>query len=114
LDVLFGVEILRAQRQPFFGGVAGEIILGQVRPISRRIGIVADHDDLPAVSFAPQSLGGGEARRAAADDHNIFRGRFRRRNGASTRNRPPAFPHHYLVAAPLDLPAREGAEGGRR
>ena len=70
VDIGIGVEIVRTQRQPVLRRAARQIILRQIWPIDRRSRIVAEHDDIAAKLLAPQHLGRGKARRAAADDHD--------------------------------------------
>ena len=73
LDAVLAIETRRAQRHPFLGRVAGEIILGQVRPIDRRRVVAAQHDDAAVVVLAPQHLGRGKAGGSAADDDDLSR-----------------------------------------
>ena len=73
VDAVFRIEAIRAKRKPILGRVAGEIILGEIRPIDRRRIVAAQHDDLAVILLPPEPFGRGEARRAAADDHDPFR-----------------------------------------
>ena len=70
VDRVVGIEARVAQRHPFLRRAAGEIVLGQVRPVDRRRVVAAQHDDAALVFPPPQHLGRGESRRAAADDHD--------------------------------------------
>ena len=71
IDAGLRVEAVRTQRQPVLRRAAGKIVLGQIRPIDRRRGIIAEHDDAAAKLLPPQHLGRGKSRRAAADDHDL-------------------------------------------
>ena len=85
IDFAFAIKIVRPQRQPILRRAAGEIILGQVRPVDRRRGVVAHHDDAAAKPAPAQHFGRRKAGRAAADDDDLT-GRVRlRRHGARLR-----------------------------
>ena len=113
VDAVLGVEVVAAQRHPFLGRVAGEIVLGEVGPVDRRGVVVAQHDDAALVLLAPQHLGRREAGSAAAHDHDPVR-----------RRRPPAWRaglasvcallrDEDLAVALLDRPAVDRAERRR-
>jgi hypothetical protein len=68
LDAVLPVEFRRAQRDPLFGRVAGEIVLRQIRPVVGRRGIAAQHRDAAGIALAAQRLGGAAAGRASAED----------------------------------------------
>ena len=70
LDTVFGIELVRAERQPILWRVAGEIILRQIGPINRGSGIVTDHDDATIEPAPPKHLGGCKAGCSSADNHN--------------------------------------------
>ena len=53
LDVVPVVELGRAQRYPFLGRIAGEIILGQIGPVARRRVIIAQHRDRAGIALMP-------------------------------------------------------------
>ena len=112
LDALLGIEACRTQRDPLFRRVAGQIVLGQVGPINGRRILTAQHDDATFIVLAPQLLGGGEARRPAADDHDLRR-RSVLRHSASSRYRRWRFllgAHEDLAVAHFGRPARDRAE----
>ena len=69
-DAGIPVKAVRPQRQPVFRRAAGEIVLGQIWPVDRRRGIIAEHDDAAAKLLPPECLGRGKSRRAPADDHD--------------------------------------------
>ena len=104
VDAVVRVEVVAAQRDPFLGRVAGEIILGEVRTIDRRGIVVAQHDDAALVLLAPQHLGRREAGRAAAHDHDLVR-RLAAQLGRGLRRRRPLLLDEDLAVALLDRPA---------
>ena len=63
VDAVLGVEPLIPQWHPFLGRRAGEVILGQVRPVHRRGIVVTQHRDVTVETLAAKHLGGGEIRR---------------------------------------------------
>ena len=106
LDLLFLVEVGRAQRDPILRRLAGEEVLRQVRPVVRGRIVGAEHGDRAAVALAPQHLGCRVACRAAADDDD----RLRRRCGCRPLlGRLPLrlLAHEDLAVGLLDLPARD-------
>ena len=111
VDLGIGVKIVRPQRQPILRRAAGEIILRQVRPVDRRRGIVAQHDDAAAKLLPPQHLGRGKARRAAADDHDLA-GRIDGPRDARLRLLA-LLPDEDAIALALDLPDRKRIERRR-
>ena len=111
IDAVLGIEAVRAQRHPILRRAAGEIVLGQVRPVDGRRIVVAQHDDAALIVLAPEHLGRREAGRAAADDHDPVR-RSTRWLAAWLRFRlRPLLAHEDLAVALLDRPARDGAQG---
>src|SRR5436309_15832984 len=70
-DVLFDVEVVTAQRDPFLWRISGQVILGQVGPVHRRRIVVAQHDDVPLETMATQHLCGSEPGGTAANDHDL-------------------------------------------
>ena len=112
VDLRLGVEIIRPQRQPVLRRAAGEIILGQVRPVHRRRRLGAQHHDAAAIILPPQHLGCGKARRATADDHDPGRAhRWRPSPAASGCSR---FSRTKMRSSSLlDLPDRDRAERRR-
>jgi hypothetical protein len=54
IDTMLAVPALRLERHPFFRRSAGEVVLGQVRPVHRKIGIGADHQQATDIAFATQ------------------------------------------------------------
>jgi hypothetical protein len=108
IDMVVAVEIIRPQRQPVCWRAAGEIILGEVRPVDRRRIVIAQHHDAAAKVLTPQHLGCCESGGAAADDHHLVRhvGRRAARLGL-WRDR---LLDENRVALPLDLPAGERAQ----
>ena len=114
VDVSLGIEVLRLQRNPVLRRAAREIILRQIGPVDRRIGLLAEHDDLSAKILPPQHFSSGKACRAAANDDNPLRNvgwRFRRWLWLSFRLQ--LFLYEDLAVALLDAPARQRAECGR-
>ena len=73
IDPVLGIEAVGPQRHPILLRVAGEVVLGQVRPVDRRRIVVAQHDDASLEMHAPEHLGRGEAGGASADDHDPVR-----------------------------------------
>src|SRR5438093_484651 len=112
VDALFGVEAVCAQRDPLLRRVAGQVILGQVRPVHGRRVVVAQHHNAALVALAAQHLGGGETGRAAADNHDLLR-RSGRRCDTGARCRHQLLPHEHLVVSKLSRPARDGTERRR-
>ena len=69
------IKVLAPQRQPVLRCTAGEIILGEVRPVDRHRAVIAEHGDGAGKALAPKRLGRREAGRTAADDDEFFRRR---------------------------------------
>ena len=105
---LVGVEVVAAQRHPFLGRAAGEVVLRQVRPVHRRRLVVAEHRQAAGVTRATQHLGRGEAGRAAADDDDLLR-RIGCR-GATSGRRLHLLQHDDLAVLPLRGPAVDRAQ----
>ena len=112
LDLMLAVEVGRAQRDPFLGRAAGQVVLRQIGSIiwSRVIG--AQHRDRAGIALPPQHLGRGVSRCTAADDDDRLR--------AGTRYRPrPAFRRFELFAdidfsvLLFDPPARDRVQRRR-
>src|SRR6185312_13175410 len=111
VDLVLAVEVRAAQRDPVLGPGAGEIVLREVRPVAGRRVVAAQHGDSAGIALAPQHLGAGEARGAAADDDDAFG-----RQVAGTRLLGflrLLVAHEDLAARLLDAPARHGTEGRR-
>jgi len=72
LDPVIRVKLGRAQRYPFLGCVAGEIVLRQIGPIVRPVIVRAQHRDRAGIALMPQHLDRGVSRGAAADDDDRF------------------------------------------
>src|SRR5438128_12514263 len=68
LDPLLAVEIGRAQRYPFLGRVAGQVVFRQIGSIIWSRVISAQHRDRAGIALAPQHLGRGVSRRTSAED----------------------------------------------
>ena len=98
----FGVKTIGAQRQPILRRAAGEIILGQVRPVHRRRGIAAQHDDTAAILLPPQHFGRGESRRTSADDDDLVH--CGHSSCAARRGLLALLPDDDAIALVLDLP----------
>ncbi len=64
------IEVGGPQQRPFLGCPAGQIILGQVRPVGGKRRIGAQHRDRPGIAFVAKRFGGHVSGRAAADDHD--------------------------------------------
>ena len=73
VDVVLGVESRGPQRDPLLGRVAGEIVLREVWPIVRRVGLRVEHRDAPGVAEPTEHFGGSVAGRAGADDDDVLR-----------------------------------------
>src|SRR6516162_1964458 len=102
LDRVLGIEVGRAQRDPFFGRGAGEIVFRQVRAVVGRRVVGTDDRDTAAKTLAAQHLGRGKARRAAADDDDALE-----RSGDWPRFRRHAWfvPRHLFVDEDLPVAA---------
>jgi hypothetical protein len=110
IDVIVGVPVIAAQPQPFLRRGAGEIILGKVRAIARRIRVGTQNRQVSGKAATPQFVGAGEAGRASADDDDLSNVRLRWRR---SRVRPlDLAPHEYPVALDFNLPAIDGIERG--
>ena len=111
VDIGIRVENIRTQRHPILRRAAGQIILGQIRPVDRRRRIVAEHDDFAAKLLPSQHLGRGKTRGAAADNDDpagcIDRS-FRRRHRLLALS-----PDKDAIALVVDLPDRKRTEGRR-
>src|SRR6185295_12922605 len=70
VDTMLGVKPFISQWHPFLGRRAGEVILGQVRPVYRRCIVVAQHRDVTVETLPAEHLDGGESRCSAADHHD--------------------------------------------
>ena len=92
IDGVVGIEVVAAQRNPFLGRVAGEVILGEVRPIDGCYVIIAQHDDAALVVLPPQHFRSGETGSAAAHDHDLLRHLARGLARAVRASRRYAFP----------------------
>src|SRR5438270_688818 len=104
LDPLLSIELERAQRYPFLGRVAGEIVLRQIGPVARRHVIIAKHRDRAGIALTPQHLRSGFPRRATADnDDGLRRGLQCRPRLAACRL--DLFPDIYRPIPLLDTPA---------
>ncbi len=109
LDVALRVELHAVERHPVLGRGAGQVVLGEVRPVHRRRGLRADQGDPPGVALAPQHLGRRVPRCPRAhDDH--ARGRA---CGAPWWRGDRLARDEDARSAPLDLPARERRERRR-
>ncbi len=111
VDGVVGIELGVAKRQPLFRRAAGEIVLGQIRPVDRRRVVAAQHDDAALVFLPAQHLGCGKSRRAAADDHDCVRLIplcARLLLGLSV-----LLAHEDLAVALLDAPRADRTEGWR-
>ena len=53
LDPVLAVELGRAQRYPFLGRIAGEVILRQIGPVAGRRIIIAQHRDRAGITLLP-------------------------------------------------------------
>ena len=106
------IEIVGTQRNPFLRRVAGQIVLRQVGPVARRVGIVAEHGQATRITATAQHFGAGEPGRAAAHDDDVF---GPARGGGSLRclrGGLDLFLHPDAVAVAFDRPARKRIEGG--
>ena len=54
VDAVLRIEAVRTQRHPILGRLAGEVVLGEVRPVDGRRVVIAQHDDAALVLLAPQ------------------------------------------------------------
>ena len=70
VDLVLGVEVVGAKRDPFLGRVAREVVLGQVGPVVRRSVVLVDDGEPSLVARATKHLGGRGAGGAPADDHD--------------------------------------------
>ena len=68
LDFVLAVPLGRTQWNPVIGCGPGKKILGEIRPIARRICVSADHRHRARISFAAQHLSRRQSRRTATDD----------------------------------------------
>src|SRR5262249_9641800 len=68
VDLVLGVEVVGAKRNPFLGRVAREVVLGEVGPVVRRSVVLVDDGEPSVVARAAKHLGGRGAGGAAADD----------------------------------------------
>ncbi len=75
IDARVLIIVLAPQRQPILGCTAGEVILGEVRPVDRHRAVIAQHGDGAGKALAPKRLGGRKAGRTTADDDEFFRRR---------------------------------------
>ena len=112
LDAVLGIEAVRPQRHPILRRIAGEIILGEIRPVDRRRIVVAQHDDASLILLAPELLGRGKASRAAADDHDFFRRSSRRLCRAAPARLRQLLAHENLAVAPLHRQHATGLKAG--
>ena len=90
LDPPLVIELARMERDPLLGGVAGQVVLGEIGAVVGRRVVGADERDGAGVTLAAQPLGGGVGGGAGADDDHRFRARAARggaRTGAGRSNR---------------------------
>ena len=109
VDALVGVEARRraAAPSPPARCRPGSPWTGSAdRPAARRRRSASTM--LPCVALAPQHLGGREAGRAAADDHDLLRARPRPRRAWRLGAASAFSPHEHLAVAPLDASSSDG------
>jgi hypothetical protein len=106
VDAPLAVPVVAAQRDPFLGRVAREVVLREIRPIGRRRAVGAEHRQRAVVALAAQHVGGGQSRGATADDHD----RLRRGRLARARRHDELLAHVGFAALLLDAPARQRIE----
>jgi hypothetical protein len=113
LNIVLGIETVRAQRYPVLRRAAGEIVFREIRPVDRHRIVIAQHHDAALVPLPPQCFGGGKAGRTTADDDDFFRrfGGGRAAGHGRNRRRFPA--HEYLALSLLDRKTRQWAQGRR-
>ncbi len=107
IDVAGFVEGGVAQRHPVPRRLAGQVILGTVGPIIRRVRVGAQQGQVAVEAFASQHLCCGEARRAAADDDDAPRTILRLRPLCG-RTRLEFFRYEDRAFALLHPPAVDG------
>ena len=112
IDVVLLVEVVRSERQPVFGRIAGQIVLREVRAIDRRRVVAAEHRDGVLVALPAQHLGRRESGRAAADNDDAVR-RCRCLAARPRFGLLHLLAHRDGVALPLDLPAGDRAQRRR-
>src|SRR5438093_1130124 len=111
IDPGIAVEFRRTQRDPVLRRIAGEIILGQIRPVAWGSLIGAEHRQ-PAVEPLPaQHFGRREPRGAAADDDDVSG--LHCRSSALRLRALDLLARKHLCVALLDPPARHWIERGR-
>ena len=69
------VESGRPERDPLLGCVAGEIVLGEVRAVVRRVHVVVDHRDAPVEPSRRSISAAAFPAAPRADDHDVVRRR---------------------------------------
>src|ERR1700677_4199607 len=105
---MLGIEAIWAQRNPLLRSAAGEVVLGQIRPVDRRDILIAQHDDGSLEPLAPQFVGGRIAGRATPDDHDSFRLFARGLAARRCRRLCALLTYEDLTVALLDRPACDG------
>ncbi len=105
------IEGVVLQRHPGRVRLAGEIVLGKVRPVVGRQRIGAQQRQLARIAEIAQPLGRREPRRPAADDDDRLRVARRRSLGRVRRRQLLA--HERLAVRHLDFPAIDRRQGRR-
>src|SRR5215217_1865543 len=113
VDVSFGIESRRMQRNPLLRGGARQIILGQIGPVVRGVWVGIEQCDGALVPFTSECLRGTVPGSSGAHDHDGLRTSRR----ACSRGHPGAglrqfAPNEYHVVLPLHLPAGHIVERG--
>ena len=108
IDGLLGVELARPERDPFFLGIAGQVVLGKVGPVVRQVRFHSDHGD-PALEAGPtQHLRRGVAGSTRTHDDDALGGGDIGRLGG--RNYQPVA-HRNPSILPSDDETRHRLEG---
>ena len=108
IDPVLGIELARAQRDPFLGGGPREIVLREVGAIVGWVGVGPDQHDGSLVALPAQHLRCGMAGRAGADDQD------RRRGGGRGGDRRGALAGDAnQISAANDVEAGQGIERRR-
>ena len=109
VDPVLAVEVLILERDPCFGGIARQIVLGKIGPVAWRGRVLAQHRQSAAIAETAKPFRRGESRRAAADDDDALRlfGRY----VAYFSSGFELGSDEQALALDLDLPPGQGIEG---
>ena len=114
IDRMLAVEGRVAERNPALRRLAGKIVLRQVRAVTGRRAVGADHRQASGIALSSQHFGRGKAGGAATDDNNPLR---LVRIGCADAGRRAfgieLFADEKPAVGSLDPPARQRIEGRR-